>query len=98
MQVDITNNEEFKYYNNCYNILPQVCKVVNSHCKLSNSFRPSVKVLLTNPRLEVASLQPNSSVALVKVHKVRSVALVTVHKVSSVAQVKVYKVGLGLLL
>jgi len=70
MQVDISNNEEFKYYNNCYNIEHQVCKVVNSHCKLDNSFKPSVKVVLRNPRMEVASLPANSSVALVKVHKV----------------------------
>lgn len=72
MQVEVTNNEEFKYYNNCYNIDRQICTVVNSNCKYSNSSKPSVKVVLKNQRSEVAHLPANSSVALVKIHRISS--------------------------
>ena len=68
MQVDITNNEEFKYFNNCYNIEPQVCTVTNSTCKQTNTSLPCVKVIVKNQRTERATLPVNSSIALVKIH------------------------------
>jgi len=70
MQVEITNNEEFKYYNNCYNIELQVSTVMNDTCKASDISGPCVKAVIKNQRSEVAVLPVNSSVALIRVYKI----------------------------
>merc|ERR1711892_85105 len=63
----VSNNEEFKYYNNCYNIAEQVVTVVNGICRASKTTRPCVKVKITNPRTENTCLKRDSAIALVKI-------------------------------
>ena len=72
MQVNISNNEEFKYFNNCYNIEPQTCSVTNSMCKQTNTLLPCVKVTVKNQRTGIATLPANSSVALVNISRNRA--------------------------
>ena len=63
----VSNNEEFKYYNNCYNIAEQAVTVVNGICRASKTTRPCVKVKITNPRTENTCLKRDSAIALVKI-------------------------------
>ena len=64
----VTNNEEFKYYNNCYDVEEQYLTIVNGVCRTSRSTRPCVKVKITNPRSDLAILRKDSPLALIKVH------------------------------
>jgi len=63
----VSNNEEFKYYNNCYNIEEQVVTIVNGICRASKTTRPCVKVKISNPRSENTCLKRESAIALVKI-------------------------------
>ena len=38
-------------------------------CKLSDTARPGVRVVVKNPRGEIATLPANSSIALVRIHR-----------------------------
>ena len=62
----IRNNEEFKYYNNCYNIEEQLVPIHFEKCKFSRKSLPCVKICIQNPRLEAAFLPRLSPIALVK--------------------------------
>lgn len=64
----VTNNEEFKYYNNCYDIAEQVVTITNGICRATRSTRPCVKVRITNPRGATAVLKPDSPIGLVRIH------------------------------
>ena len=64
----VSNNEEFKYYNNCYNIDEQIVTVLNGICRTSKTTRPCVKVKISNPRAENTCLKRDSAIALVKIH------------------------------
>eukprot|EP00092_Neocalanus_flemingeri_P007103 GFUD01007673.1.p1 GENE.GFUD01007673.1~~GFUD01007673.1.p1 ORF type:complete len:1388 (+),score=342.68 GFUD01007673.1:44-4207(+) len=64
----VSNNEEFKYYNNCYNIEEQVVTIVNGICRVSKTTRPCVKVKISNPRTDNTCLKRDSAIALVKIH------------------------------
>ena len=64
----VSNNEEFKYYNNCYNIDDQLVTIVNGICRISKTTRPCVKVKISNPRDENTCLKRESAIALVKIH------------------------------
>jgi hypothetical protein len=63
----VTNNEEFKYYNNCYDIAEQTVTITNGICRATRSTRPCVKVRITNPRPGTACLPTDSPVALVRI-------------------------------
>ena len=67
-QARVTNNDEFKYYNNCYNIEEQYPTIVSGICRTSRTTKPAVKVKITNPRNEITILRNNSPLALIKVH------------------------------
>jgi len=64
----VSNNEEFKYYNNCYNIEEQVVTIVNGICRASRTTRPCVKVLISNPRTDNTYFKRDSAIALIKIH------------------------------
>ena len=70
-RVVVSNNEEFKYYNNCYHIPEQVVSVTNGICRASRTTRPCVKVTVTNPRTGTACLKTDSPIALVKLEQVK---------------------------
>ena len=70
-RVVVSNNEEFKYYNNCYDIPEQVVTVTNGICRASRTTRPCVKVTVTNPRHGTACLKTDSPVALVKLEQAK---------------------------
>jgi len=61
----VKNNEEFKYYNNCYNIEEQVVPIYFEKCKFSRKSLPCVKICIQNPRNEEAFLPRLSPIALV---------------------------------
>jgi len=71
-RVVVSNNEEFKYYNNCYDIPEQVVTVTNGICRASRTTRPCVKVTVTNPRMGTACLKTDSPVALVKLEQAKA--------------------------
>merc|ERR1711936_984096 len=62
-----TSNEEFQYFNNCFEIEEQTLTIVNGICRASRSTKPCVKVKITNPRGEKSCLKKDSPLALVKV-------------------------------
>ena len=64
----VTNNEGFKYYNNCYNVEEQFLTIVNGICRTTRTTRPCVKVKITNPRSDITILRKDSPLALIKVH------------------------------
>ena len=78
-RVVVSNNEEFKYYNNCYDIPEQAVQVTNGICRASRTTRPCVKVTVTNPRTGTACLKTDSPVALVKLEQAKPQTPVPVH-------------------
>ena len=64
----VTNNEEFKYYNNCYDVEEQFLTIVNGICRATRTTRPCVKVRITNPRSDITILRRDAPLALIKVH------------------------------
>ena len=66
-QARVTSNEEFQYFNNCFEIEEQTLTIVNGICRASRSTKPCVKVKITNPRGEKSCLKKDSPLALVKV-------------------------------
>ena len=64
----VTNNEEFKYYNNCYDVEEQFLTIVNGICRATRTTRPCVKVKITNPRSDITILRKDAPLALIKVH------------------------------
>jgi hypothetical protein len=68
MRVDVTANEDFRYFNNCYHIEPQVCAVRPGICRVAKGTRPCVRVRLRNPRSERVTLHRDAPVALVRLH------------------------------
>ena len=66
--VDVTANEDFRYFNNCYHIEPQVCTVRPGICRVVKGTRPCVRVKLRNPRSERVTLHRDAPVALIRLH------------------------------
>ena len=63
----VTNNEEFKYFNNCYDIGEQTVAITNGICRTTKTTRPCVKVRVTNPRCITADLKTDSPIALIRI-------------------------------
>ena len=66
-QAKVTSNEEFKYFNNCYELEVQTLTIVNGICRASRSTKPCVKVRITNPRPENTCFRKGSPLVLVKI-------------------------------
>ena len=66
-QAKVTSNEEFKYFNNCYDLEVQTLTIVNGICRASRSTKPCVKVKITNPTAENTCFRKGSPLVLVKI-------------------------------
>jgi hypothetical protein len=78
MQVDVTANEDFRYFNNCYHIEPQLCTVRSAICRVAKGTRPCVRVRLLNPRNESVTLPRDAPVAHIQIHVEEAAAAATV--------------------
>jgi len=69
LDVQVTTNDEFQYFNNCYTINTQVTPVIEEFCHSTNTTRPAVKVIVKNLRSEVTYLPKNSAIAVIRINK-----------------------------
>jgi hypothetical protein len=85
MQVDVTANEDFRYFNNCYHIEPQLCTVRSAICRVAKGTRPCVRVRLLNPRNESVTLPRDAPVAHIRIHVEEAAATVAPPRAATVA-------------
>jgi hypothetical protein len=85
MQVDVTANEDFRYFNNCYHIEPQLCTVRSAICRVTKGTRPCVRVRLLNPRNESVTLPRDAPVAHIRIHVEEAAATVVPPRAATVA-------------
>eukprot|EP00088_Acartia_fossae_P038592 TRINITY_DN4002_c0_g1_i4.p1 TRINITY_DN4002_c0_g1~~TRINITY_DN4002_c0_g1_i4.p1 ORF type:complete len:792 (-),score=160.63 TRINITY_DN4002_c0_g1_i4:936-3257(-) len=95
LKVQVTTNDEFQYYNNCYTIESQVTTVIKSRCQLDNSYKPAVKVIIRNIRQDVAQIPAHSPVAIVKIATADQQQTSAVGKTQKSSSQKLSGVNLG---